>query len=287
MINIDNAINYPFKDKNWKESLGVYFLIVFVMGIVSQMISFFLGLSSAFIRSLQHYSGTPYSQLSNSATSFLVSLLLLPITLYLAGYVIDLTRNVMKGNEDTHVKHGKIGDRIQTGLAPFTYGLVLTLTDVLLLLLVFTPTVIATYLQDHYPMLAVIVLICFAILCILFVLFSVFLLPVIYKTMLYIYINEGSISKGFNASKIFEILKTSWKKFYFLYFVDIVIAFISFISILSCCLVFIVSPILTSILIFIKADIEGNVFRQINDGDAPVKKAKVVRKVVAKKVTKK
>lgn len=267
MISISDALKYPFSKTDWKQKVGVVFLIFFIISSISFVIQFFVQMPAEFAAEMDtNNEGTAaIASIFSSLISMTVSFITMPVYAYLSGYNMTNTKNIMNGDTDLPA-HNDIWTRMLMGLVKvligFIYGIPAFIIYVGSLVALFTS--IASY-ESNTPVFTT-ALIIFIVLIIIALIYAVFVLPFLDKAATYQYLKTGTVKSVLDIKTIFNTVKNNFKAFGYLYLIDILygVAGVVFL-IITICVIFFTAPIYQTSIFFAKAYIDGNVYKSIKD----------------------
>jgi hypothetical protein len=266
MIDIQKAIKFPFEQKGWESKLGVLFLVYLFVYLISTFTNF----GSEYASTLSDFQTTGRMQevpellrmntLPITIWSGMLSLLLIPVSLYIAGYEFSVTRNVMKKKDDVLEQPTDVGSHFKLGLVKL--GLSIPVTFVYILLLV----VLALFAFSVNPLPSVnqnitMMLVIWGF----YLVFSVALGVLVYflnTSIYYNYLKDRKFWGAFNIGKMLSTLKAGWKEFLVVVGYGVLIGIGAFVVNLAlCCLTFVVSPAMTMYTQLVTAHLTGQAFQ--------------------------
>lgn len=270
MFNFEKAIKFPYQNSDWTKTVGVHFIIVTVFALFSFLLQIALQLpadilSSAALESEMESLRVIASSINLTylALSTMLSLLALPVTIYLSGYIFDVVRHIVYAKDPSITAHGNYALRLKLGLARGIINIGLSLITSLLLIIPVIPSIAAMMTIESNRAVGL-GLYFFAV--IMFILWLV-IATVGRKFAIYsaehIYLTEG-FSKIFNIKKVFNMIGRNWKLFLNLFIVEVLVQILLTFAFLLFCMAFFVFPIISASVQFSMAYLYGEVFKKIS-----------------------
>jgi hypothetical protein len=273
MIDLEKAVKFPFEQKGWESKLGILFLLYLFVYLISTFTNVGDGYSSTLKELQMSGEGINEQAISgflNGAAIFtsiwagLVSLLTIPVSLYLSGYEFTVTRNLMSKKGELLEDPAKAGDHIRLGLVKCGLSIPVVLIYIVLLVAAGIAAFGLSFLPSVHDNLVLIFLIwgVFFIFAIPLGILTYFLNTSIY----YNYLKERNFWGAFNIGKVLSTLKAGWKEFLAVVGWGIVVGIGSMvINFALCCLTFIVSPAMTMYTQLVMAHLTGQAFQVLAD----------------------
>ncbi len=212
VINIvkEDGLKFPFKEKDWMNKFGIFAALTLVPGI--------LLIASIFLIIFPLIGGFLFL-----AAIVVCTPIFLLLSLYLNGYVLQLIKNVKEEKEDDIPKHENIPHLLKMGVKK----LILEAIPMFLSLFFFLITVGVSIsgvilITSEMLTIGIIVVIIGAILNILSILIMMFTIILVLPTVIYLYLEKGSIKESYNTENIHLIIKENWKEFLMIYLLSLI-----------------------------------------------------------------
>lgn len=268
MISFENAIKFPFAQKDWQSTVGVYFLITFAVGTLTAILQFVFQLPADVLSTIAKESSEVGVEVMAESLnliyvviSTIVSIIVFPVTLYLSGYIFDIIRHIVYGKEPAIPSHGQIWFRLKLGMVRFTILLILSFIS-LLLAIIPGIVLVAGFLTLESSALGTIFIVIGGLLGILWLLISTVGLKFAQYAMEYQYLKNGFRSI-FHASSVYAIIANNVKSLIILFAFEILGGVVVGLAFISCCLVFIVQPALATMVAFTLAYYYGMTYKSL------------------------
>lgn len=263
MISIEKAIKYSFSQGEWKNKFFILFIIFFFMSGISILLQFVQ---------------IPFDILSETKTEFaniiglinillsLVSIVTLPLILYIEGYRLKNIKSIVSGNLNLP-EHTDIWNTILLGLIKLLISFIYFLPSTIIIAISFFLFIFELTIKEGYisfsPMI-ITSLVLFIISTILIVFTKIFL----EKGATLEYIKTDQISAIFNVVSVFKTSLRYGGLFIQIFIIELLLQFIlAFGVIFTICILFISIPFMQTYLTFITAYIEGNIYKEIIDNN--------------------
>ncbi len=267
MISITEAIKYPFSKADWKQKVGVIFLVFFILSTITFIVQFFVQMPAEFAAEMDtnNEGVAAVASLFSGMISMIVSLVSLPVYAYLNGYNMTNTKNIMNGDNELPV-HTDIWNKMLMGLVKVLIGFIYGLPAFILYLGSIVAIIAAVISYRTNESMFMTYLIVFGILILIVLLYAVFVLPFLDKSATYIYLKTGKIKSILDFKTVFNTVKQNFKAFGYLFLVDILYGIAGIVIILfTLCISFFTAPMYQTSIFFAKAYIDGNVYKSIKD----------------------
>lgn len=268
-LNIEKAINFPFSDKQWMKTVGMYTLGMFILLVIPKIVQSIFSLIGYTQLLSDSYASESAYYATNTIGSFAqlgVSILTLPLAWYLGGYAFKVLVNVTNKAKAIFPKHGDFWNYFKLGFRKLVVqsgpGLVLMvlLTPAIAIAIVFASSMV---LEEGVRIFLIALLAGSSLLSLAYM----FVLPLISSAMSYIFVKTDDIKKAYTITNIVEVIKYAWKEFYLLVGIGLILGFaIGVISIFTMCISWIATPILMSYANFVTTYFYGNVYAEIDKG---------------------
>ncbi len=262
---IEDLLKFPFEERDWVNTFGIYVVISLFSGIMLIMAFFFLFVGGTFI-----LEGLNIGILL-SLPFFILLISFFIINLYLQGYVLEILKNIKEKKKNTKPEHKNIASKFKLGLVRFVLSLGPTV-----IVIFFVTTSIVTITWGIYSMetttsLAVTSIILGSLIGLISILTIIVVNIMIIPSMIYIYLETNSISKAYNPSKILSIIRNAWKEFLIIYAVSLLTSIIISAVGQIPCIGAIIILLGTAYIVFIIALLTGKIFVEL-DKLKPLKK---------------
>jgi hypothetical protein len=266
MINIEKAIKFPFEKKGWESKLGVLFLVYLFV----YLISTFSNVGSEYVSTLSDFqaagrmSEVPDLLRMNTAPitmwSGLLSLLMIPVSLYISGYEFSVTRNVMQKKKEILEQPADVGNHFKLGLTKLGLSIPVYLVYIILIMAFIFLAFAVKPLPSVNANITMMLLIwgSFFLFAVIFGVLAHFLNTSIY----YNYLKDRNFWGAFNIGKMLSTLRAGWKEFLVVVGWGALVGIGAFIiNATLCCLAFIVSPAMTMYTQLVIAHLTGQAFQ--------------------------
>ncbi|KKR06275.1 MAG: hypothetical protein UT34_C0001G0315 [candidate division WS6 bacterium GW2011_GWF2_39_15] len=269
MINLENAVKFPFEDKDWLKTVGVYFLISLGLAIITFVLQTTFQLPADIFNTIAKETETEsfkYLATSTNAISaffnMIVSLVTFPVTLYLSGYLFDVVGHIMYGKKPEITPHGNIWQRVKFGIVKVVIGFVLGMTSLLLLGFPILTGAAAAISMESMIVVSILLWIATGVLFLLWLFTCVIIVKFAMYSMEYLYLSEG-FKNVFVLSKVSALISNNWKKYLLLLGLEILGAIAISLSFVTCCMAFFVYPAVATVVAFALAYCYGTVYKEI------------------------
>lgn len=277
-FNLDKIVKAPFEEKDWIKRLLPIFLVNLLYMFVSQASNLFQNLivySTPFTstKGYNYFNATGFNS-EAIGTSLVVSCIVFIFALaymafqilYTMGFNLVIAKNVMNDEKPTLPEPNRFKDFAKFGGKYFVTGLVyailfgcLTFAGVVIIALVGS----ALRGEEARTLTTILAIGGISILGILGLIYGIFVQP----ATTYLLIKTGSLAQALNPSTVFAVIKAGAKEFLILLAFNIALAVvmmgISLMSILTCCLIVIISPIITTLFSVYMHYLMGLVFKEL------------------------
>ncbi|MBD3329309.1 DUF4013 domain-containing protein [Candidatus Dojkabacteria bacterium] len=274
-IDPEKIIKAPFIEKDWWKKAGtiaLLFFCVILLTVIFQMISSFIavpiiGLIFAGIE--ESAAMRVETDLLLSAVAAVVilivyggmSLILIPLFIYLTGYINRYAKAVMQDQNAVLPKHENIKQQMKFGFRAFvstaTYNVIFALVANLVFIL---PFVLLLNDFDTY----IWGVVAFAVVYSLIYTAGTVLFNLISTSSGYIFLKTNSVRKALKFSNIKKVIKDGWKHILVLWGLNIILWFIIYaIWIFTSCFGFITMPIIASLWMIYSGYLKGYVLGQL------------------------
>ncbi len=251
---LEDILKFPFKEKDWFSTFGVYVIIGIIAGPIVIIITI------------------PIIILALAVTPFLLAIftillfaLFFIVNLYLQGYILEMINNVKQKKEAEKPKHKDINIKLKLGLDKFIISIGPIFLGLILLAISIAIILYGVFLfEETASTLAILLIVLGSFKAFFSILVLIFISTMIIPSMLYLYLNTNSIAKSYCSKNIWLIIKNMWKEFLVVYAVSIVLTMIiSALGQMPCIGIFILM-IGTAYTTFIIAFLVGRIFVQID-----------------------
>ncbi len=259
-LDFERALKYPFEDKKWVEKLLPLFLIMFIILVAVSITQIFgNGVISAVFKDTGIEDGFALSYITSFTTTMGVSVLLFPLSLYLSGYMLKISQNVMKGEDILLPPHSEYEDIFAKGLvqwlARFTTGIIPAVILTVYIILAST-----LFVEGAYDNLEILLLLIGIALYILMQTVASF----ISIGMLINYMRVNHWRAIFDFDEIKSILQNRWKDIVLFWLVMTALSAVaSLLIFMTCCLAPFTGAILQTLYMLIYAYIMGNLAKLV------------------------
>ncbi len=268
MISFENAIKFPFAQKDWQSTVGIYFLITFAVGTLTAILQFVFQLPADVLSSIAQESSEVGVEVMAESLNLIyvvistaVAIIVFPVTLYLSGYIFDTVRHILYSKEPSIPAHGQIWFRLKLGSVRLLITLILSLIS-LILAIIPGIVLVAGFLTLEASALGTIFIIFGGLLGILWLLISTVGMKFAQYAMEYQYLKNGFRSI-FHISAVYSIIANNLKNLLILFVFEMVGGFLVALAFISCCLVFIVQPALATMVAFTMAYYYGMTYKSL------------------------
>jgi hypothetical protein len=245
----------------------VYALISFIALAIPQIINTITTLSSSIYLQYLPYTGisqTYFYSLLPTVVQFILGIVVLPVTLYLMGYMYQTQKNLFDGIKDVWMEHGDYWNRIKLG---FRYAIILYGLSFVLVLCIVIPVGILVGVTASIAIpsgVQTAILIITAITVVLLALALVVVMPLILGSLLFTYLSTGSIRRSYNLKNIKAVIKTGWKEIYLSALASYGISMLGgILALFTLCLLFFTVPIIKAYTELVSAHIYADMFKQL------------------------
>ncbi len=254
---LEDILKFPFENKDWFSKFGIYTLISLISTII--IIAAISLIFVSFVLILESIASLNFAFTMIIATIFAIFFaLFFTLNIYLQGYIIEMIKNIKEKKQIVIPEHKNISVKLKYGIAQFLLGVgPMTIS---FLMLGFSIAMIAVGANN-----AVTILIIFGVLMVLIAtIFSIIMGIFVLPSMLYIYLDTGSISKAYSLTKIYKIIKNSWKYFLIIYALNLIgFTMISTVGQIPG-IGFLILIVGTVYVVFVVAFVTGKVFTQLD-----------------------
>ncbi|MCB9789854.1 DUF4013 domain-containing protein [Candidatus Nomurabacteria bacterium] len=262
-IDIQKALKYIFDDQDWIMKVGILIVVFAVVSFLTQIMNIGgsvitnIGDTGLFENSTISGIIPLITQMTVSASVMIISL---PVTIYISGYSLETTLNVMNGKASPLPDHNNLGYKLRLWLGNFVIGLApKAITATLALILIVPLAILISINWDSSSVGIWVLLMIFAIFIVGIVDF--FINSLIRRSMTYLFLKSGSISGAFNFREVMKISRMWWKDLLLVALIGILAIFVIWIvGVMSCFFSFIVSPALNVLYLLFMAHLIGQVY---------------------------
>ncbi len=275
-MSLTEAVKFAFQEGETRKRIAILFIITLVLMTFS---GFFSALTEAPLRLLNEFtqSGdlpTTFQPLINTGLlvtgmlGFVLSLLLIPVSLYLYGYTFIFTKGVMHSQNDPLPEHDNFTEKIKMGLYKFLLELPVSFITAFI---VFIPAIAFAVLllassgfstpqtPENIPL-----LILLGILVFVFIFFVIIFSILVQNAIYFNYLNGTGGFGALNPRRILNVIRIGWKSIFKATFLTIFLAIVTFVlNIFLICFVFISYPLSVALFQVISSHIFGQAYKQI------------------------
>jgi hypothetical protein len=195
MFDLNAALKYPYSDKKWASKLGVYFLIAFIVAFIGYLVNGLSSIGDAIKENATNLNAD--AQMFTSMFALIpyliqlgISILLIPVNIYLGGYVVETLDRIKDGKEELP-EHKNVGHKMKLGLVQMVLGFGPGFLSLILILITIIPIVVGIIsLAQHVIFLGVIMLVIGIPLFILSLIASIAITTIVVPSMLFIYLKQ-------------------------------------------------------------------------------------------------
>ncbi len=254
---IEDILKFPFKEKDWFSTFGIYTIISLFSGILVFFSFLFLFFGGAFI----------FEDITIgifiSIPIFILAIIFFIITLYLQGYILEMISYVKEGKAEKP-KHDNFAIKLKKGFDRLLLGIGPVIISIIILSLSIAIIFWGANIIETTPTLGIILIIAGIFKTLFSILITIAVSTMIIPSMLYIYLETNSVIKGYNLKNIWIIVRNMWKSFLIVYAFSFVLAIIvSTLGQMPCIGSFILI-IGTAYTTFVVAFLTGRIFVEID-----------------------
>ncbi len=265
MGKIEQSLKYIFSTPENKNRILVIFAILFVLSIVSSIVQLFVQLPADFITEVGNNSDARgVVQAFAALVSFGVSIVLLPLSMYVYGYILKVTMEIRNGAE-TLPAHNDIWDKIKLGGKYFAIQFIYFLPVVIFFVIGAFLVSSINFGTGQDTNIQAVELIAELIIFFIAAIYIFVLLPLLTSSAIYNMLKTGKFSSIFDLSTIFNNIMINTGQYFYLYGVQVLAGLSQILAILTICLIFVVQPALQAISLTAVAVIMGNVFKEFDN----------------------
>lgn len=256
---IEDILKFPFKEKDWVSTFGVYALINFVSSLIIGFAAVFIFFAISLV--LEEFDTLMLTLIG--VFSFFFFAIYFLVYLYLQGYIVELVKNI-KEEKEKLPKHKDLKGKMRQGIDYFLLGLGPIVFSIAVLAFSITLILLGTSNLETSEALGIILIIAGIFSSFLSILITLFVTIMVIPSMLYIYIDTGAVSKAYCFKKVKIIVKKMWKEFSIIYLVSLVMSMIVSSLGQMPCIGFIIMILGTIYIVFITSFLKGKVFAEID-----------------------
>jgi hypothetical protein len=269
VINIEKAIKFPYSYPNWTKTVGVYFIVVLVISLLSIGLQITLQLPADILQSIAKETNEQSLMLLAGGINMtyiiltmVTSIVILPITIYLSGYVFDVVRHIVYEKEPSITLHGKYTFRLKLGIVKMVINLIVNLTTIFLVFVPIIPAIAGAMSMDTNRAIGITLYFFSFLMLILWLLLVSIGRKFLIYAMEYLYLTEG-FSKAMSITSTLNLISNRWKLLLRLFIVEVLTQIFLGISFIVLCVAFFVFPIVTASATFSIAYVQGEIFKQL------------------------
>jgi hypothetical protein len=292
-MNIEAALKYPFTKENWKKPFAVIFGLYFVVLGLPSLIRIPGTLASIFTANNDYLAGpASAAYFTTTFLAFGLSLLSLPLSVYVAGYLIKIYNSV-RHDEEMVPEHTNIGETLINGLKILIVNFVYAGIPVLVFMFFLAISLISFGVgvgigNDSSIGLGVVGGLISGFLAFLSFLALLAVTVLVVPAVNYEFIrNNNSISAAFDLEKVREVIKVGAKNFFIGWLVTVAMAMaLGVLMLFGFCLAFVLQPAVQAYILFLSGSIYGTIFKELDKTFMPAKTVKIEAVAVKKSVKK-
>lgn len=283
-MDIRKAITYITEDPYWIKKSGVIFVIQLLIGAGAQLANFTIDISSFF----NNYTETPMrimphltdesligTQLLTGLLSLfvitIIGVVLLPVYMYIGGFLTETKLNVMNGNELPLPDHTNIGLKFKYAISVFIVQFVpIFLSTLIIIIPLGILGVIVLLGLEKGIATGVITVTLFSIFTLLFIVFLFLYGFVLTPALTFRYLKTGSIFASWNVSELMKVIKVGWVRMALVSLIMIALASVASVmtftlTLLTCGILGFLGTIVTTYASFAEAHLMGSVYRDLKE----------------------
>ncbi len=224
-IKIEDLLKFPFKEKDWINTFGLYTLIsfIFTMLIVAFLTLMAFGGIAALEATLEF---AAFPLLLLALISIPTTLFFFIIQLYLQGYMLEIIRNIKEGKNATLPRHNEISAKIKSGFQYFLLGIVPLIIALILIIISLAIFLIGISLIEKALLIGLVLIILGVLLITISTFLTISITVIVLPAMLYIFLTTKSIKEAYEIKTIKLVIKSAWKEFLVIYAISILTSMI-------------------------------------------------------------
>lgn len=269
MFNLELALR-PFKDPRVLAKAGVVFGLYAISSVLQFMLNLAISVTEMVPVPVNQDTLSLFSSLTTLLCTFIISILMFPVTLYLSGYTYSIANRIRTNVSEALPDHTDIIDRIKLGMIAVSFNVILTtpivffIIFVLLILGLMSGQDTSSFLQFavHPGVLAgFITMMLFVGMYLLIV--NSFMVPI----FMYRYLLTHSIAQSLRVDAFINVLRISWLDWVIVFLFSIMLTSLSTgIMLVLCCIGPLISPMISTISLLATAGLTGAVYHKIELG---------------------
>ena len=256
-----------FNDKRFLPKVAAVFCIYLLISGISWLLGALGFFSSFFSSFISPNSPFNLSTFIFYGTSLLVTILMLPFTIYLKGYTYMIADRMRRGLVDALPEHNDLKKGLRIGGANIAALFGITIPVILLvslfagILLMFVPLVF----MDGYGALGfglmAGVFFVIILMVLLFLTINAFFVP----SFMYIYLKERSIAEAFSPRRIWGVIQVGWEEFLMLWLFLLAVAFLTgVLGLALCCLGPFLKPLIQTVTLLLNGAFIGAIYYKLD-----------------------
>jgi hypothetical protein len=276
MGNLEKALKFPFTQKNWENKFALLFLAYLFLSLVSSFTDTGAQFTKEFGTNFRPENLRDLSEIVSHVRTFniisaiILGILTTPVALYLSGFFLSLTYNVMSKKEEVLGEVSSFGEYIKLGFVKFGLSIPVGLISIFVMAIIIAAGVAVTVALDTTSLsvgsgawIPVVGIWGVVFLLILALSFAAHLLN---TSIIYNYLKKPDFWAALNYQRVMKTFSAGWKEFLGVIGWGFVIGIGTMIvRVTLCCLSFVVTPALNLYTTMVIAYLYGLAFQRLSD----------------------